>query len=162
MLVGDAETAGGPLVADEAERGPEHVEIQILGTQRRRERLLSDAPRFGLVARDQALAQPELVVLPALHRAALRASGRGRLGEQLEVRAPDVPLAPGLRRGEPAGTHVAVRGHVVDAEQVRGLLQCQLVVGRHTDASSGRVRAEASNGRGRHPGAAYPSCTTLV
>ena len=55
-----------------------------------------------------------------------------------------VPMSSDARTGKPAGADVSIRGHVVHAEQIGGLLQRQIgfptataLLGRHVRTSAG-------------------------
>jgi hypothetical protein len=94
------------------------------------QRGLDDVPRTTLVTLDETVDEPTGLPRPVGPTSAARRCGTvGRTGEErVHVTSSHRPTLGPSRSRESAGADVAVRGHVVHAESIGGLLEGELAV----------------------------------
>ena len=154
VLLADGDGAGVPLVADDGQRRGDDLEVDVGGVGAGGHGVLDDDPRPRLVTCHQAGHQAPGVVHPTRGG---RRPGVGRRHEGGEVLGLHPPLHPDLAPRQPSGAHVAVDGHVVDAEPLGRLVERDEAVGgaRHRGGEAQRAgRAARSTRAARRPPAA--------
>ena len=127
VLLGDAPPATRPPVADQCQRGPEQVEVDLAGLgaggQARSTIVQDPTASAGHQPLGEALDAPRVRVRlrSAVGAACRTPSGGGtRAGaEGVDVVPGHPPLAAVAGGREPSGAHVAVHGHVVQARARR-------------------------------------------